>query len=123
MPVPEVFEPVTQTATSWVVDSGLKSQEARAPLLQFGPNDPAPPRRRSAVLDLLRLFFNPLVVILLIAAVVSAFLGQAGDAGIIIAIVLVSVAIDFGQTYRSQRAIEQLRERVAPTATVLRDGH
>src|SRR5208337_628415 len=37
-------------------------------------------------------------------------------------IVLLSAAIDFAQTYRSQRAIEQLRDRVAPTATVLRGG-
>lgn len=102
--------------------AGLTSQEAETRLQQFGPNDPAPPRRSSAVLNLLRLFLNPLVLILLIAAILSAFLGEAADAGIIIAIVLLSVVIDFAQTYRSQRAVEQLRERVAPTATVLRDG-
>ena len=61
-------------------------------------------------------------MILLVAAVASVFLGEKVDAGIIIAIVLLSVAVDFGQTYRSQRAVEQLRDRVAPTATVLRDG-
>jgi Mg2+-importing ATPase len=44
------------------------------------------------------------------------------DAGIIVAIVLMSVTLDFVQTYRSHRAIERLRDRVAPTATVLRDG-
>jgi Mg2+-importing ATPase len=61
-------------------------------------------------------------MILLIAAVISAFVGEATDAAIIIAIVLLSVAIDFGQTYRSQQAVERLRDSVAPTATVLRDG-
>ena len=65
---------------------------------------------------------NPLVLILIIAAVASAFLGEKVDAGIIATIVLLSAAIDFGQTYRSQRAIEQLRRQVAPTATVLRSG-
>jgi P-type Mg2+ transporter len=102
--------------------AGLTSQEAEARLEQFGSNDPAPPRRRSVIVDLLRLFLNPLVMILLIAAVLSAFLGEPTNAGIIIAIVLLSVAIDFGQTYRSQRAVERLREGVASTATVLRDG-
>jgi len=101
---------------------GLTSQEAAARLEQVGPNDPARRQRSSAFAELLRLFLNPLVLILLIAAVVSAFLGEAVDAAIIIAIVLLSVAIDFAQAYRSQRAVEQLRERVAPTATVLRDG-
>jgi Mg2+-importing ATPase len=101
---------------------GLTSAEAAARLQQAGPNDPAPGRRSSAIRELLRLFLNPLVLILLIAAVVSAFLGQTVDAGIIAAIVLLSVAVEFVQTYRSERAIEQLRERVAPTATALRDG-
>jgi P-type Mg2+ transporter len=102
--------------------TGLTSQEAARKLQEVGPNDPAPPHRRSALLDFLRLFFNPLVLVLLIAASISAFLGEKVDAGIIIAIVLLSVVIDFGQTYRSTRAIEQLQRRVAPTATVLRDG-
>lgn len=101
---------------------GLTSQEAQERLRQFGPNDPAPPRHSSAIVDLLRLFLNPLVMILLIAAGASAFLHDTTDAGIIAIIVLLSVAMDFGQTYRSQRSIEQLRDRVAPTATVLRDG-
>ena len=107
-------------ATSAV--EGLSSQEAAERLRQLGPNDPAPPRRSSALLDLLRLFLNPLVLVLLVAASVSAFLGEAVDAGIIITIVLLSVGVDFAQTYRSNRAVEQLRQRVAPTATVRRDG-
>jgi len=102
--------------------AGLTSQEAANRLKQYGPNDPAPARRRSIVRDFLRLFLNPLVLVLLIAASISAFLGEPVDAGIICTIVLLSTAIDFAQTYRSNRAVEQLRQRVAPTATVLRDG-
>jgi Mg2+-importing ATPase len=102
--------------------AGLTAQEAAARLDRFGPNEPAATQPHSALSDLLRVFMNPLVVILAIAAGASAFLGQAVDAGIIGAIVLLSAAIDFGQTRRSQRAVDQLRERVAPTATVLRDG-
>jgi P-type Mg2+ transporter len=52
----------------------------------------------------------------------SAFLGQTVDASIIALIVLLSTAIDSAQTYHSQRAVEKLRAKVAPTATVLRDG-
>lgn len=102
--------------------AGLTSQEAEARLEQFGPNEPVARLRHSVLFDLLHLFLNPLVLILLIAAIASAFLGEAVDAGIIGAIVLLSVAMDFAQTYRSQRAIKELQERVAPTATVLRDG-
>lgn len=102
--------------------TGLTSPEAAARLGKFGPNDPAPPRQRSLAAELLMLFANPLVVILLFAAVISGFIGQWLDTGIIVGMVLIGAAINFYQTYRSKVAIENLRARVAPTATVLRDG-
>src|SRR5262249_6728016 len=52
----------------------------------------------------------------------SAYVGEAVDAGIITVIVLLSAAIDFVQTHRSQQAIVKLQNSVAPTATALRDG-
>lgn len=102
---------------------GLTSAEAAARLAQFGPNEPAPRRKRSGLVRLLALFLNPLVVILLTAAIASALLGELIDACIIVTVVLLGVAINFVQTYRSQRAAERLREQVTPTATVLRDGN
>ena len=102
---------------------GLSSQEAAERLSKYGPNDPAPVKRGAAVIELLLLFVNPLVVILLIASVVSFILGNAADAVIILVMVLLGVSINFIQTYRSQRAINKLRENVTPTATVLRDGN
>ncbi|MBZ5493441.1 MAG: magnesium-translocating P-type ATPase [Acidobacteriia bacterium] len=101
---------------------GLTSQEAEERLKRFGANDPTPARRHSALTELLLLFVNPLGIILLIAAIISGFIGQLLDAGIIVAMVLVGAGINFYQTYRSKIAIESLRARVAPTATVLRDG-
>ena len=79
-------------------------------------------RRGALIQELLLLFVNPLVVILLIAAIASGILGQRVDAGIIIFMVLLGIAINFAQTYRSQKAIERLREHVSLSATVLRDG-
>lgn len=101
---------------------GLSSIEAQARLAKFGPNEPAPSRIRSAMVQLLVLFLNPLVLILLIAAAASALLGERVGASIIAVVVTVGVAINFAQTYRSSRAAERLRDQVAPTATVLRDG-
>jgi len=101
---------------------GLSSSEAAARLGQYGPNEPAPSKSGAALTELLLLFMNPLVIILLVAGLVSAFLGDVADAVIIIVIVLLSVVINFIQTYRSQQAIKRLRADVTPTATVLRDG-
>src|SRR5437016_2610037 len=111
---------VTQHSTA--ASRGLTSQEAADRLSQYGPNDPATRKPGAAVIELLVLFLNPLVIILLLASLVSFILGNAADAGIILVIVLFSVSINFLQTYRSQQAIKKLREHVTPTATVLRDG-
>ncbi len=102
--------------------TGLTAQEAETRLGQFGPNEPGATQHRSLLSDFFHGFMNPLVLILVIAAAASAFLGDKVDAGIIGVIVLLSAVIDFTQTYRSQRAVEKLRAQVAPTATVLRDG-
>src|SRR5271165_4287994 len=102
--------------------AGLTAKETAARLNQFGPNEPAATQHHSSLSDLWHVFRNPLVLILVLAAVASAFLGQAVDAGIIATVVLLSAIIDLVQTHRSQKAVEQLRKQVAPTATVLRGG-
>jgi len=100
---------------------GLTAAEASERLREFGPNDPAPRRRVALFQELLLLFVNPLVVILLIASILSAVLGQRTDAVIIFVIAMSSVAINFFQTYRSGTAIRRLQEHVCLTASVLRD--
>jgi len=110
------------TNQTQVAITGLTPQEAEARLDKFGPNEPAAAQHHSFLVEVVHAFTSPLVLILVIAAVASAFLGDKVDAGIIGVIVLLSAIIDITQTYRSQRAVEQLRDRVAPTATVLRGG-
>lgn len=80
---------------------GLSSQEAADRLNQYGPNDPTPAKRGAAVMELLVLFLNPLVIILLVASLVSFLLGDTPDAGIILVIILLSISINFFQTYQS----------------------
>jgi Mg2+-importing ATPase len=101
---------------------GLSSDEGRRRLAEFGPNEPAPAQRATVVKQLLLLFANPLVIILLIASLVSAMIGNVVNASIIVVIVLLSSALNFTQTARSQRTAERLRKEVAPVATALRDG-
>lgn len=102
--------------------NGLTSQQAEDLLRRYGPNEPAPRKRSSIFRDLVFMFVNPLVVILLIAAALSGFLGQVVDAVIIVVMVLTGIVINFYQSWRSQIAIENLRLQVAPTASVMRDG-
>ncbi len=102
--------------------TGLSTAEAGRRLAVYGPNEPIRHQSFSVAAQLLHLFANPLVGILLLAALVSGLLGQTADAVIIIVIVVLGVVVNFWQTYRSQRAVEALRASVTPTATVLRDG-
>jgi Mg2+-importing ATPase len=101
---------------------GLTSAQAAQRLAEYGPNEPVSVARLPALRQLLHLAANPLVLILVAASVIAAALGEHADAAIILTIVLIGVAIDFWQTYRSQRAADHLRASVAPTATVERDG-
>jgi Mg2+-importing ATPase len=103
-------------------DKGLTASEASVRLKKFGPNEPAPEHRAALIVRVLGPFRNPLVIILLVAAVVSGATGDRIDAGIIVMIVLLSAALDFVQTFRSQKTADGLRKMIAPTAMALRDG-
>ncbi len=100
---------------------GLTDEQAAALLAEVGPNETTR-GSRSPLLQLLPLLGNPLALVLLVASGLSALLGDKIDAALIASMVVFSVAINLVQTWRSQKAAERLRERVAVTATVLRGG-
>lgn len=101
---------------------GLTAEEARRRLAESGPNDPSPAKHDRLFVQVLSLFTNPRVVILLIAAFVEGALGDVTDASIIIVIVRLNVVLNFTQSYRAQTAVKRLQAQVTPTATVLRDA-
>lgn len=101
---------------------GLTTVEARKRLSQYGPNEPTVVRHSAMLQQMLVFLANPLVLILLTASIITAMLGEVLNSSIIIMMVFLSIALNFFQTFRSQRAVERLRAGVALTATVLRDG-
>ncbi len=102
--------------------AGLTAAEASRRLLEHGPNELQAAHRVSPWTILLEQFKNVLIVILLVATALSAYLGHGIEAIAITVIVLFAVVLGFLQEYRAERAIEALRQMAAPTATVLRDG-
>ena len=102
--------------------SGLSSDEAARRLEKFGPNELQAQGRVSPWTILLEQFKNVLIIILLLATALSAFLGHGVEAIAITVIVLFAVVLGFIQEFRAERAIEALREMAAPNATVIRDG-
>ncbi len=101
---------------------GLSSQEAAKRLDQYGPNELKAGKGTTALDIFIEQFKNIFIIILLIATIISAVLGEGVEAIAIAVILLFSVIQGFVQEYRAERAIEALREMAAPTATVLRDG-
>jgi len=102
--------------------NGLGSAEAALRLERYGPNRIEAERRASPWKLLFQQFQNVLIITLLIATVLSAFLGHGLEAVAIAVIVLFAVLLGFIQEYRAERAIEALRQMAAPMARVLRDG-
>jgi len=102
--------------------SGLSSDEAEKRLEIYGYNELAKRRKRAAIVEFLLHFRSPLVIILLVAGLISGFLGEIANVVIIFSIVFLSVVLDFYQESKAERAAEMLKERVTTTATVLRDG-
>src|SRR4051812_1415136 len=88
VPLDQLFAHLQTSAT------GLTSAEAIRRLAASGPNDLATTPRRSLVGQLVIAFLNPLVVILLAAAGVSAFVGEVLNAGIIVAMVVLGFALN-----------------------------
>ncbi|HWG09896.1 MAG TPA: magnesium-translocating P-type ATPase [Rhodanobacteraceae bacterium] len=102
--------------------SGLIETEAARRLATFGANEADTGKRTGYVAALVELFGNPLVLMLLVAAAVSGSLGDRLGAAIIATMVLLSVTLNFVLSFRSRAVAERLREEVAPTASVCRDG-
>jgi Mg2+-importing ATPase len=100
---------------------GLSSAEAAERLRQFGPNALATHRVRPAAV-LFRQLRNPVLVLLLGAALVSALTGGGTNALIITVIVALSVGLGFVNEYRAETAMAALRAQIRQEAEVRRDG-
>jgi Ca2+-transporting ATPase len=102
--------------------SGLDTDEASKRLIEYGPNEIARAKKISPWLLFLEQFKDLLIIILLIAVVLSAILGETVDAIVIFVIILFAAGLGFVQEYRAEKSIEALKKMAAPVAHVIRDG-
>jgi Ca2+-transporting ATPase len=101
---------------------GIKEQDAKQRLEQYGPNELAEAKRTTALQIFLNQFKDVFVIMLLIATVISVFVGETVDAITIAAIVVLNSVVGFVQEFRSEKAMEAMKKLTAPKARVLRDG-
>jgi len=101
---------------------GLSSEEAARRLQTFGPNRLTEKPRPGFLQLLLNQFNNFIVILLIAAALISAFLGEWVEAGAIFAIVLLNAVLGIIQESRAEQALAALKKLAAPEAQVIRDG-
>ncbi len=89
---------------------------------QFGANALTPPKGPSALRRLAMQFTDPLVAILLVAGIVTVFLGDWIDATVIFGVVVLNAVIGYVQEARAVAAIDALRKAMTMEATVVRAG-
>ena len=102
--------------------AGLTSAEAERRLGEYGRNEIERrhvPTRRALLLAQLR---NPLLALLVFAAIISIATGEWVDAGIVVAIIAASAGIGTEREYRARQAVDALARRVQVRAVAVRDG-
>ncbi len=101
---------------------GLADEEVRTKAQEYGLNVLTLHREDSAILQLLKKFLNPLIVVLLIIAASSYILGDIISATLVSSMAGISVLLSFTQEYKAGNEAKRLSEMVKSTATVCRKG-
>jgi len=116
--VDEALEKLETNATL-----GLADQQAAARLEQYGPNELVDRGKISPWRILFEQFTDTLIVVLIVAAIISAFVGDLKDAIAIIAIVILNGLLGFRQEYQAEKAMEALKKLAVPNVRLRRNGH
>lgn len=102
--------------------NGLTKAEVTKRLEEYGYNRIVEEKRTSPAVIFAKQFKEPLIIILLVATLISSFIGDLIDAIVIIAIVILAIIVGFVQEYRSEKAIHALKKMAAATIRVIRDS-
>ncbi|MBI2757517.1 MAG: cation-translocating P-type ATPase [Chloroflexi bacterium] len=106
-----------------VHEHGLSSEEAAQRLHQYGHNQLHEAPRPGLLAALWGQLNNFVVILLIVASIISALLGEWVDASAILAIVILNTLLGIIQERRAEEALAALKRLAAPDAQVLRSGH
>ncbi|MDD3826793.1 MAG: cation-translocating P-type ATPase [Anaerolineae bacterium] len=103
--------------------AGLTTAEAERRLEEHGPNELVERGVKSPWRILWEQLTATMILILIVAAIISGFLGDWKDTVAILAIVILNAVLGFSQEYRAEKAMAALKKMAVPTVRVRRDGH
>ena len=102
--------------------NGLSGQEAQARAQQYGPNQLAEGEKKSVLQVFAEQFKDLLVIILIIAALISAASGNLESTIVIFAVLILNAVLGTVQYFKAEKSLESLKAMSSPYAKVLRDG-
>ncbi|MBU5455352.1 cation-translocating P-type ATPase [Caproiciproducens sp. MSJ-32] len=102
--------------------NGLSKEEAEKRLAENGPNKLKGKKKKSMLMLLFEQINDPMIYILLVAAIISAIVGEVSDALIIILVIIINALIGVVQESKAEKALEALKNLSTPKAVVKRDG-
>ncbi|WKZ23450.1 MAG: HAD-IC family P-type ATPase [Candidatus Brocadiaceae baterium WH-1] len=103
-------------------EEGLSGEEAKARLQQYGPNKLAEEEAISRFRVFLHQFTNPLIYILIVAAVVTSLLQEYIETIVIMAVVMINAVIGYTQEFKAEQSVKALKKMMVLKARVLRDS-
>lgn len=101
---------------------GLSSQQAKDNLAKYGKNALIEGKKKTTLQVFLEQFKDLMVIILIIAAVISAFTGELESTLVIIAVLILNAILGTVQHIKAEKSLESLKSLSSPSAKVLRDG-
>ncbi|WP_416187357.1 calcium-transporting P-type ATPase, PMR1-type [Clostridium perfringens] len=102
--------------------NGLSSTEALRRLEKYGKNKLETKKKKNLFKQFLSQLKDVMIYILIIAAIISAFLGEISDALIILLVIIINAVIGVIQESKAEKALDALKELSTPKALVKRDG-
>ncbi len=104
------------------MDSGLSSEEAQKRIERLGPNRLEESKKKPLSEKIIEQFKDPLVIILIVAALLSMFTGDKVESLLIIAIVALNAMLSIYQEGKAEDAVAALQKMSSPNAQVIRGG-
>ncbi|WP_312815239.1 cation-translocating P-type ATPase [Sedimentibacter sp.] len=102
---------------------GLSRREAEKRLEDYGKNELEATGKKSFLTKLIAQFTDFLIIILMVAAGISGFVGEKDDAIVILAIVVINAVLGIYQEGKAEKSVEALQKLSAPNAKAIRDGN
>lgn len=103
--------------------NGIDSSKAEALIEKYGKNKLAEGKKKTAFQRFLEQLKDPMVLVLIVAAVISSVAGEFADMVIILMVVVLNSILGVVQEGKAEKAIEALQKMASPYSKVRRDGH